>query len=155
MFKLYCRLFATSLFATVLCGSGAATFAQDTQPTPQSNAGPYLYEEVAQPEQVGTTYVVMERHQNQWVGAIYQPNAEFDCFVGTLKPQGFALKLQTLMTEENFTHTLVVDPTVTVASRSETAIAPQLVGFETLPTLGEQDQRLLQVCRQQSSESAR
>ncbi|NEO88122.1 MAG: hypothetical protein F6J87_28285 [Spirulina sp. SIO3F2] len=148
------RLFSTSLFVTLLLGSGNAALATETQPAPQPTAGPYFYGEVAQPEQNGATYVVMERHQDQWIGAIYQPNAEFDCFVGNLKPQGLALTLQTLATQQTFTHTLTVDPTVTVASRQETELAPQILGFEAIQTLGDQEHRLLHICHQRSVESA-
>lgn len=142
------RLLAVTTLATLTLGSGAA-IATETVSTVRPIEGPYFYGQVAETGQLGATYVVMERHEGQWLGAIYQPNAEFDCFVGQLKSNHLAMEIPDTFTNETFAHHMPVEPETLVASaEGVVAPAPQLVGFETINTLTDNEHRLLNVCQQ-------
>ncbi|MEM8642703.1 MAG: hypothetical protein AAGG51_28375 [Cyanobacteria bacterium P01_G01_bin.54] len=148
------RFLSTSLLTTLLLGSGTA-LATEPQVQPQPQAGPYVYGEAAVAAQNGATYVVMQRHQEQWLGAIYQPNAEFDCFVGQMQAQQLALRIQDPATTETFTHTLAMAPQPPIASQTGRATTPQLVGFAQLNQLTEQDHQLLTICQQRLDDSTK
>lgn len=141
------RLLAVATLATLALGSGAA-IATETVADARPTEGPYFYGQVAEAGEMGATYVVMERHQSQWLGAIYQPNAEFDCFVGQLQSNHLAMEIPDAFTNEVYAHHVAVEPETLVASAGGVAPAPQLLGFETINTLTDNEHRLLSVCQQ-------
>ncbi|MGB0564686.1 MAG: hypothetical protein ACPGVO_23245 [Spirulinaceae cyanobacterium] len=148
------RHFLSTGFLTTLLLSTGAALATEQHVMPQPQAGPYFYGEAPQAEQNGASYVVMQRHQDQWLGAIYQPNAEFACFVGQMQAQRLALQIQDPATAETFTHTLAIAPQPPIASQNGRAVAaPQLVGFTQLNALTPLEHQLLNVCQQHLGEA--
>jgi len=69
----------------------------EAAPKPQATKqalpdGVYLYEQSAQPDQVGQGYFVFESKQGNVVGALYMPRSSFDCTSGKFQGDQLALR---------------------------------------------------------------
>lgn len=127
---------SVTLLPLALIGIGAkepmAQAARQSNTTYPSNAlpnGVYLYGNSPQPNQLLHNYVVFEQQHGQVVGAFYSPQSEFTCFSGHV--QGTRLEAAAVVPEQ---------PPYEVKA--------QLSQLHALPTMSENDQRLLSTCKQ-------
>ncbi|MEM8604144.1 MAG: hypothetical protein AAGF24_09960 [Cyanobacteria bacterium P01_H01_bin.121] len=112
----------------------------------------YLYGEVAEPEQIGHTYIVLEQAGQQVVGAFYQPRSSYDCFVGRVEADRLNLTVTATYTNEIFAYQIALADSTAIASLNSTQlISPERLiqpdGFELLPELSANDQRILSTCK--------
>ncbi|HEY9652608.1 MAG TPA: hypothetical protein V6C95_18270 [Coleofasciculaceae cyanobacterium] len=94
----------------------------------QLNSATYLYGEAPQPNQLSQTYVVFQHQNGKVVGAIYSPNSEFDCFIGSQSNKILNLK--------------------SVSSESVGAAQINLSKLHPIKTVSINDQRMLSACKQ-------
>lgn len=100
-----------------------------TQPS-QLTSATYLYEETPQPNQFSKTYVVFQHQNGKVVGAIYSPNSEFDCFIGSQNNKILNLK------------------SVTSGESVVGAAQINLSKLHPIKTVSVNDQRMLSACKQ-------
>lgn len=93
--------------------------------------GTYLYGEAPQPDQIGKGYVLFNHQQGKVIGALYYPQSEFDCFIGSL---------------EN--NTLDVE---SIGAYDSEVVRQKmnLSDLHQIETISANDQRILSVCRQE------
>lgn len=99
------------------------------QPSQQSSAT-YLYGESTQPNQFSKTYVVFQHQNGKVVGAIYSPNSEFDCFIGSQNNKILNLK------------------SVSVGESVVGGTQINLSKLHPIKTVSVNDQRMLSACKQ-------
>jgi hypothetical protein len=122
----------------------------ESKPQAVSNLpdGVYLYGQSPQPEQIGQGYFVFEVNHGKVVGALYMPRSSFDCASGSFKDNQLALKVVNSYDRSTNPYEIAVERSSTVASTGNPT--PQeigLEGFHRLPTVSENDQRILNVCK--------
>ncbi|UBF24678.1 hypothetical protein K9N68_23830 [Kovacikia minuta CCNUW1] len=146
------RLLAGSLaVGTALIGCLPVLAAQpenSSQVSSQLPDGVYLYGQSSKPEQIGQGYFVFEVNQGNVVGALYMPRSSFDCASGTFQNNQLALTVVNSYDRTTNPYENAVEKNSTVASRNNPT--PQeigLQGFHRLPTVSENDQRILNVCK--------
>lgn len=98
--------------------------------------GVYLYGNSQQPNQLLHNYVVFEQQDGKVVGAFYSPQSDFTCFTGDV--QGTRLEVEAVAPEQ---------PPYEVKA--------QLAQLNALPTISENDQRMLSTCKQATVSLAR
>lgn len=162
-----CRRIQTALLtAAVSIGLGSAliglasssSHASDLVP-PQTlaqagetivNDGIYLYGQSAEPEQVGSAYMVFESRSDRVVGAFYMPHSSFDCFYGSAEPDQLALMVVDSYEQGVHSFDVALQSNSDVASSVGGAIASiTLEGFQPVATISENDYRILEVCQSQ------
>jgi hypothetical protein len=119
--------------------------AQPTFPAP----GRYLFGQVAEPDQIGQGYMVVESTGDRVYGALYYPSSSFDCFHGAVQGNQLAMTIINSYSQEAHPYSiaLVSDTTVASDSLSEGLTPLSLSGFHALATLTENDLRMLSVCQ--------
>jgi hypothetical protein len=109
--------------------------------------GVYLYGQATEPEQIGSAYMVFEVSQNQVVGAFYMPHSSFDCFNGEFQSDRLALNVVDSYEQTVNPYSIALESDGSVASTGE-AIAPiGLEGFNRMPTVSDNDRRILATCQ--------
>jgi len=98
--------------------------------------GVYLYGKSPQPNQLLHNYIVFEQQNGQVIGAFYSPRSDFTCFTGDV--QGTRLEVAAIVPEQ---------PPYEVKA--------QLSQLNALPTMSENDQRILSACKQATISLAR
>lgn len=98
--------------------------------------GVYLYGNSPQPNQLLRNYVVFEQQNGQVVGAFYSPQSDFTCFTGDVK--GMQLEVAAIAPEQ-----------------PPYAVRAQLSKLNALPTISENDRRILSTCKQATISLAR
>ncbi len=91
--------------------------------------GVYLYGNSSQPNQLLHNYVVFEQQNGQVIGAFYSPQSDFTCFTGAV--QGTRLEVAAIVPEQ-----------------PPYEIKAQLSQLNALPTISENDRRILSTCKQ-------
>lgn len=165
--KAFTRLspFVNTLAWSLLLGFGeipvaqALLISQNPNNTPLETAtvqhhfleeGVYLYGQSPQPEQIGQAYMVFEVKQGQVTGAFYMPRSSFDCFTGV--PQGNQLNLNIIesYSQEAYSYNIGFSNTAVVAAAQGQGTEKNnivLEGFHRIPTVSENDTRLLSQCK--------
>jgi hypothetical protein len=95
--------------------------------------GIYLYGNSPQPDEVAHNYVVFERRDSEVIGAFYSPQSEFTCFAGDL--QGTRLDVDAIVLGEPETQ----------------QVRAQLANLYPLQEISANDQRILGVCKQETT----
>ncbi|MBD1861112.1 MULTISPECIES: hypothetical protein [Trichocoleus] len=117
--------------------------------------GTYLYGEAAEPEQVGSAYMVFQVTKGKVVGAFYMPRSSFDCFSGSFEPGKLALNV--VDTYEKTTHpfAIALEQNSTIASNSNKPAVAEigLQGFQRLAKVSANDQRILGMCQTNSQKN--
>ncbi|WP_208677958.1 hypothetical protein [Synechococcus elongatus] len=103
--------------------------------------GAYLYGEANTRDEIGKTYLVFAAAGNRLEGAIYMPYSSFDCFQGTIHDRQLVLTIADSFDGQEYRFTIPIAAT-------DPKQPPQLAGFYELKTLSDNDQRILQQCRQ-------
>ncbi|HZG40369.1 MAG TPA: hypothetical protein VEZ50_16950 [Nodosilinea sp.] len=136
-------------------GAAAPTQAQLTtapevaQTAAASPAERHLFGQVAQPDQIGQGYMVVERSGDRVYGALYFPSSSFDCFHGQVEGTELAMTIINSYDQETYPYSVALADGPAVAS-SEAAgeLAPfGLSGFFAIDTLSDNDHRMLDICR--------
>jgi len=109
--------------------------------------GVYLYGQSSKPEQIGQGYFVFEVKRGKVIGALYMPRSSFDCASGSFRGNELALKIVDSYDRSTNPYEIAVERNSTVASNGKPVQEIGLRGFHRLPTLSENDQRILNVCR--------
>ncbi|HEY9624035.1 MAG TPA: hypothetical protein V6C78_26995 [Crinalium sp.] len=126
-----------------------------SQATAGSNAslrslpnGVYLYGQSAEPDQMGSAYMVFAVNNSQVVGAFYMPYSSFDCFNGEFQPDRLALNIVDSYDQSVHPYSVALDRQSSVASATgETAVPAGLEGFHRISAVSENDQRILATCQ--------
>lgn len=110
--------------------------------------GVYLYGQSAEPDQLGSAYLVFEVQQNQVTGAFYMPHSSFDCFQGEFAGDRLALNIVDSYEQTVHPYSIALQADSSVASADGDAVAPLgLQGFHQLETISENDERILATCQ--------
>lgn len=125
--------------------SEAVLSSSDTTAFP--NDGIYLYGQSTQPDQIGSSYAVMEIVGNQAIGAFYMPQSSFDCFYGSVGSDNLALNVVSSYDDEVHPYALSFQDSATVAAVRPVSSAVQLEGYHEISTVSQNDHRILGVCR--------
>lgn len=94
--------------------------------------GIYLYGNSPQPNELARNYVIFERHSGEVVGAFYSPQSDFTCFAGDL--EGTRLDVEAVVLGEPKTQ----------------EVKAQLSNLYPLQQVSTNDQRLLNICKQET-----
>lgn len=143
---------AVGVFGGAIASAALAETEPDLQVAATRSETPthqtYLYGQTSEPEQLGQTYIVMERTGNQVVGAFYQPLSSFDCFSGTVQSNHLDLKIAATYTGETFAYQVALADSVPIASTGPVSLPEtQLEGFRVIPELSANDRRILSTCK--------
>ncbi|MBD2664027.1 hypothetical protein B6N60_03637 [Richelia sinica FACHB-800] len=113
--------------------------------------GTYLYGQSPKPNLLGQGYIVFQKQQNRVLGALYMPNSEFSCFQGTIAKSGeLAMTVKSSPGEVGATEISTasrIPPLVDDESVSY-AYSVTLKDYHRLNGLSDNDQQILQMCRQ-------
>ncbi|MGA7937921.1 MAG: hypothetical protein WCA35_30510 [Kovacikia sp.] len=110
--------------------------------------GVYLYGQSPKPEQIGQGYFVFEVNRGKVIGALYMPRSSFDCASGSFKDNQLALTVVNSYDRSTNPYEIAVERSSTVATTGNPT--PQeigLQGFHRLPTVSENDLRILNMCK--------
>lgn len=121
--------------------------------------GTYLYGQSSEPEQIGQEYIVFEANQGKVVGALYMPNSEFSCFYGTLDAKHLNLTVVNPYDQTAISHVIAREQPASIATAGgqlnlehsyDSLTYPHAVGLEGYQQISEvsdNDQRILNMCR--------
>lgn len=152
------RCLRVAMAMAVVAGASAVQVAQaaeiPTEPAQSlavaqaSQAERYLFGQVAQPDQIGQGYVVLERSGDRVYGALYYPSSSFDCFSGQMQGSELAMSIYSTYDQEVYGYSLALSEGPAVATTGTSELAPLgLDGFYPIATLSDNDHRMLEVCR--------
>lgn len=122
--------------------------------------GTYLYGQSSQPNQIGQEYIVFQANEGQLVGALYLPQSEFSCFHGTLESKQMNLQVVNPYDQTALAHTIENQQQTSVAAAGsqlnldriyESLTYPYTVRldqYQPVGQLSENDQRMLNICRE-------
>lgn len=162
------RLVAGASLAAGMIAIGLSTQpAFSAQVTPQANPditatkpsalrdGVYLYGQSTEPEQIGQAYFVFEVHQGKVLGALYMPRSSFDCAYGSFQADQLALTVVDSYDRTENPYAIALERGASVATRGNPAVTQiNLEGFQPLAKLSDNDQRILNVCKQNYQQRA-
>ncbi len=135
-----------------------ATVAQAPTSDASIPNGTYLYGQSSQPEQIGQEYIVFEARQGKLIGALYMPHSEFRCFYGSVDAQQMNLTVVNPYDQTAISHTIARERQSPVAAAGgqinleetyDSLTYPyrvQLEGYQPIPQLSENDERILSTC---------
>ncbi|MEB3288416.1 MAG: hypothetical protein VKI82_00790 [Leptolyngbya sp.] len=111
--------------------------------------GQYLFGQSAQPDQVGSGYIVMESNGQDLYGAVYFPGSSFDCFQGRVQGNALAMTIIDSYSQEAYPYSIALEPQGAIAADTlRDGLAPlNLSGFHALSTLSDNDLRMLNICK--------
>ncbi|HTL90656.1 MAG TPA: hypothetical protein VL134_14740 [Leptolyngbya sp.] len=117
--------------------------------------GVYLYGQSAQPDQIGKGYFVFEARQGKLLGALYMPRSSFDCTYGSVEPEQLSLTVIDSYDRSENPYIIGTERSGSVASAGNPVLAPvSLEGYERISNLSANDQRILNVCKQNYQQRA-
>ena len=111
--------------------------------------GTYLYGQSAEPEQVGSAYMVFDVTGQDIVGAFYMPSSSFDCFQGTIQHDELALTIHDSYAQESFPFSVALVPNEGAIASDGPVHHPgrTIDGFQPIGLISNNDQRILATCR--------
>lgn len=116
--------------------------------------GVYLYGQSPKPNEIGKGYFVFEARQGKLVGALYMPRSSFDCTYGQLEADRVSLMVVDSYDRSENPFVIATERNDSVASRDPVVAPIGLEGFHRLSNLSENDQRILNVCKQNYQQRA-
>jgi hypothetical protein len=88
---------------------GPATTAPEVaQTAAASSAERHLFGQVAQPDQIGQGYMVVERSGDRVYGALYFPSSSFDCFHGQVEGTELAMTIINSYDQETYPYSVAL-----------------------------------------------
>jgi hypothetical protein len=119
------------------------------QPASSLPDGTYLYGQSAKPDEIGQGYFVFEVNKGNVIGALYMPRSSFDCAFGRFQGNELALTVVNSYDRSTNPFAIAIDRNSTVATTENLVQQPiSLQGFHPIDTISENDQRMLNVCKQ-------
>ena len=117
------------------------------QPSSSLQDGVYLYGQAAEPDQIGSGYVVFESRNQQVIGALYMPHSSFDCMYGSVAESELAMTVINSYGEGEYSYAIARNQSAEIAN-SEGGAVPglQLEGMHRIADLGATDQEVLATC---------
>lgn len=109
--------------------------------------GVYLYGESPEPDQIGASYLAFEVQGNQVIGAFYLPRSSFDCFQGEFQGDHLSLRITDSYSQTVHNYAIAVQTDNYLASAEPIAASTQLEGYDSIPTISENDRRMLETCQ--------
>ncbi len=120
---------------------------RDAVPAAQMSDGVYLYGQSAQPQTIGSEYLVFEVNQGTVVGGFYMPNSSFDCFYGNLQADKLALNVVDSYERTIHPYSLALAAGEAIASTGGNVAPLGLEGYHRITSISELDQRILTTCK--------
>ena len=109
--------------------------------------GVYLYGQAAEPDQIGSGYVVFESRNQQVIGALYMPHSSFDCMYGSIAESELAMTVINSYGEGEYPYAIARNQSAEIANSAGGAVPGlQLEGMQHIADLGETDQEVLATC---------
>lgn len=124
-------------------GSEAANQAE----TASMSDGVYLYGQSAEPNEVGSEYLVFEVSEGKVVGGFYMPNSSFDCFHGNVEAERLALTVIDSYEQTAHPYAVALQAEGNVASADGAGAPVSLEGYHRIENLGDVDQNVLATCK--------
>ncbi len=137
-------------FATLMAEGSKAqgSAAADPAVTPAQMAdGVYLYGQSAQPQTIGSEYLVFEVTAGSVVGGFYMPRSSFDCFHGSLQAEKLALTVIDSYEQTAHPYSVALAAGEPTASAGGSAAPLGLEGYHRIAELSEIDQQVLTTCK--------
>ncbi|NJL00376.1 MAG: hypothetical protein HC910_07305 [Spirulinaceae cyanobacterium SM2_1_0] len=110
--------------------------------------GTYTYGETSEPQTTGATYMTFEVYQGRWVGAFYQPQSAFDCFVGEPDGNRLALTITDSYSEETYSYDVAIARNGQVAAQRGLQTELTLGGLQELSAPSDLDREIIATCRE-------
>ena len=127
----------------------AQTLAVNRAESPAASVedGVYLFGENPAPDQVGSTYLVLEVQENAVVGGLYMPHSSFDCFQGEVEGDRLNLSITNSYDLSTYAYSMNLSADGTVASANPTAAPVELEGYHLISSVSDNDLRILDTCK--------
>lgn len=109
--------------------------------------GVYLYGESAEPEQIGSAYMVFEVSDRQVIGAFFMPQSSFDCFHGEVKANELALTIRNSYDQESYPYAVALNVESNIATTGNPILTAQLEGFQPIASISDANHQLVETCR--------
>lgn len=124
-----------------------AASARLSQPQMLPN-GTYLYGQAPRANQIGSAYMVIQVSDRTVVGAFYMPSSSFDCFHGTVQTNQLALNIVDGYEQTKYPFSVELRSKAVIATATPSAArSVEVVGYQQLPALSQQDHRMLETCQ--------
>ena len=81
----------------------------------------YLFGETSSPEQIGSSYLVLEVQDSTVVGGLYMPHSSFDCFQGEIEGDRLNLSITNSYDLSTYAYSMNLSADAAVASTSPAA----------------------------------
>lgn len=134
----------------ILMAQGLSAQAPTSQ-TPATAAqmadGIYLYGQSAQPQTVGSEYLVFEVTQGAVVGGFYMPRSSFDCFHGNLQADKLALTVVDSYERTAHPYSVALSASEPVATIGNNTASFGLEGYHRIASLSDIDRQILTTCK--------
>ena len=134
---------------TSVMEKGLETLKPLQQAIPFLQDGTYLYGQSAEPEQVGSAYMIFDVAGQDILGAFYMPSSSFDCFQGSIQSDELALTIHDSYAQESFPFSvaLVTNEEAIASEGTVTILGKTIDGFQPIDGISDNDQRILATCR--------
>ncbi len=110
--------------------------------------GHYLFGEAAEPEQVGSIYIVFAAREGQVTGAFYMPYSSFDCFQGQVEGDRLAVTIRNSYEQTTVSYEIaLVERQSVFASEAAAPLDLGLEGLNAMEGLSANDERMLEICQ--------
>lgn len=139
----------TGLVATLVPITAASSHAIAIKDAGQLQDGIHVFGEQPLPEQLGTTYMVVEINGSEVVGGFYQPSSSFDCFSGRIEGGEMALTITDSYSQATHPYTLALQTPEPVASGTSQAQSVVPAGLQAVSEMTDIDRQVLQTCLSQ------
>lgn len=146
---------ANPVAVTAQSGPSAAWVANAAAVTRTHNLpdGVYLYGESSEPNELGRAYLIFEVRSAQLIGAFYMPSSSFDCLYGTVEPQQLALTIVDSYENTEYSYAVGIEHSPIASSQNPARDnIVRLEGLQSISTVSENDQRILNVCKENYQE---
>ncbi|MGB3496026.1 MAG: hypothetical protein WBA57_25075 [Elainellaceae cyanobacterium] len=115
--------------------------------------GTYLYGQVPERDQLGAAYLVFEVVAERVTGAFYMPHSSFDCFQGSFENNQLALQIRNSYEQTVYPFSIAMQDVAIANPLSGGIPAVALDGFYEIESIDSNDQRVLETCQADLSQS--
>ncbi len=128
-------------------GGLTATAIAETNQRLNLSEGTHVFGEVAQPDQIGVTYMVLQVEADQVIGAFYQPASSFDCFRGQIQAGELQLTIRDSYDQTTYPYAMTLQSQTQVASQTGGVGTVVPAGLQALPQVSDLDREILATCQ--------
>lgn len=123
------------------------------QRSPSLADGIYLYGQVPERDHLGAAYLVFEVVAERVIGAFYMPQSSFDCFHGAFENNQLALQIRDSYEQTVYPFSIAMQDVAIANPLSGGTPAVALEGFHEIEAIDSNDQRILETCKADFSQS--